>query len=404
VLELGNDLLSCLTLTADSAERRRDEFSARMNLVRTEVAVRGFTAEAEQIIRDALDQVATAEDDRHRFPGLRCLAYLHMMRSDFARMYEIAGELMEIAEHEQDPLLLSEAHLLSGLGRAWLDDLPSSLEHYAQAVTSYEATQSGQVAFRVGTNPGVVANVVTALTQWMIARPEGASAAMQRALELAAELDHPFSMAYALHHAALLDLWGMDLPGVGSRADALLALADAHDYPTWRALAVVWRGMARVGGGDVDAGLAELDEGFELYQGVSAPPVFWPALLMLRAVALGAAGQGPRAVACIQEADAALQPGDPMGPDVCIVQGDLLRALDPPDLAGAEASFVRAAELAAGHGARMTELQARTRLVELRRGRPDERDAVDALAAVYDELTEGFDTPPLLAARAALGR
>ena len=71
---------------------------------------------------------------------------------------------MAIAEQEQDPLLLSEAHLLTGLSRAWLDDLPSSLDHYRQAVEHFEATRSGHVDFRVGPNPGVVANVVSGLT------------------------------------------------------------------------------------------------------------------------------------------------------------------------------------------------------------------------------------------------
>ena len=105
-IELGSDLLECLAATPDSPERRRDEFAVRMNVVRTELAVRGFTAEAERMIRDALDRADAAEDDRQRFPGLRSLAYLHMMRSDFERMDAVAGELMAIAEQEQDPLLL----------------------------------------------------------------------------------------------------------------------------------------------------------------------------------------------------------------------------------------------------------------------------------------------------------
>ena len=146
-----------------------------MNVVRTELAVRGFTAEAEHMIRDALDRADAAEDDRQRFPGLRSLAYLHMMRADFEQMAAVAGELMAIAEQEQDPLLLSEAHLLTGLSRAWLDDLPSSLDHYDQAVEHFEATRSGHVDFRVGPNPGVVANVVSGLTQWMVGYPESAS-------------------------------------------------------------------------------------------------------------------------------------------------------------------------------------------------------------------------------------
>jgi predicted ATPase len=402
VIQLGNDLLACLALTADTPDRRRDEFVVRLNLVRTELAVRGFTAEAERMIRDALDQAAAAEDDRQRFPGLRSLAYLHTMRSDFDQLRAVAGELMTIARQEQDPLLLSEAHLLVGLSRAWLDGLPASLDDYAKAVEHFEATRSGHVDFRVGPNPGVVINVVSALTQWMVGSPETASSMMQRALDVAADLDHPFSMAYALHHAGLLDQWRQDLDGVGARADALLAIAEAHDYPTWRALALVWGGMAMVGSGDADAGLARVEEGFEMYRGLSAPPVFWPALLMIRAAALGLAGRPEAGLAFIEEAEAVLMAGDPMSSDVGIVHGELLLAQTPPETDAAAAKFERSARFSRDHGARMAELQALTHLARLRRGTPGEADAVAALEELYGQFTEGFDTPQLVAARDVL--
>jgi predicted ATPase len=404
VIELGTDLLECLATTPDTPDRRRDEFVVRMNLVRTELAVRGFTAEAERMIRDALDQAATAEDDRQRFPGLRALAYLYTMRADMERLHAVAAELMAIAEQEQDPLLLSESHLLTGVSRAWLDDLPSSLDHHRQAVEQFEATRSGHVDFRVGANPGVVANVVSGLTSWMVGCPDAATATMQRALDLAASLDHPFSMAYALHHAALLDAWRQDLAGVRTRADALSAIAEVHDYPTWRALALLWQGIAMIGSGDVDDGLAHVDEGFELYQGLSTPPVFWPALLMLRATALGMAGRGADGLTCIREAEATVQEGDPMAPDLAIVHGQLLLALTPPDAPAAIAQLERAAQVAGRRGARMAQLQALTQLALLQRGTPGEAAAIDALQAVHDEFTEGFDSPHLVAARTALGR
>jgi len=354
------------------------------------------------MILDALDEAAAAQDDRQRFPGLRSLAYLHTMRADMTRMHAVAEELMVIAEQEQDPLLLSESHLLTGLSRAWLDDLPSSLDHHRQAVEQFEAARSGHVDFRVGPNPGVVANVVSGLTSWMVGCPEAAESTMQRALDVAAGLDHPFSMAYALHHAALLDAWRQDLAGVGTRAEALAAIAELHDYPTWRALALVWRGIAMVGSGAVDAGLARVDEGFELYQGLSTPPVFWPALLMLRAIALGMAGHGEDGLACIQEAEATLQDGDPMAPDVAVVHGQLFLVLTPPDAPAAIAQLQQAADVAGARGARMARLQALTHLAELQRGTTGETNAVRALQEAYDGFTEGFASPHLVAARAAL--
>ena len=160
-----------------------------------------------------------------------------------------------------------------------------------------------------------------------------------------------------------------------------------------------------VGSGDVDTGLTHVEEGFELYKGLSTPPVFWPALLMIRATALGMAGRGQEGLACIREAEAALQAGDPMAPDLGIVHGELLLVLNPPDAPAAIAEFERAAELAGARGARMAQLQALTHLAALRHGEPLARPRRSARCrTVYDLFTEGFDSPHLVAARAALGR
>ena len=400
-VELGSNLLDRLAATADSPERRRDEFVVRMNVVRTELAVRGYTPEAEQLVCDALDRLAAAGDARQRFPGLRSLAYLHLMRYDFEETAKIAVELMDLATAEQDPLLLAEAHLLAGVGYGW-SDLGAALEHLDRAVALFESTPTGYVDFRVGPNPWVVAMVVSGLTRWFAGSPDAASAALQRAIDLAAGLDHPYSMAYVLHHAALLDLWRDDLTSVAERAEALLAIAQAHDYPTWRALALVLGGLAVVGTGEVDAGLARVEQGFELYKGLSTPPVFWPALLTIRAVARARAGRVADALAVIADAEAVLQPGDPLAPDVGLVHADLLLALSPPDPAAATALLERVVQQTVEHGALMPRLQALTRLATLRKGTPAEGEALRALREVYERFTEGHDTAQLVAARAAL--
>ena len=399
-IELGTGLLACLASAPDTPDRRREEFVLRMNLVRSELAVRGFTAAGEQIIREAIDRATAAGDLRQRFPGLRVLGYLHLMRMDLTRLAEVVEELMAIAEHEQDPLMLSEAHLYTGLSRVWVEDLSSAYVHYAEAVAQYDSATSGHVDFRVGPNPGVVTSAVAALTQWMMGNPDTAASLMQRGVDLAASLDHPYSMAYALHHAALLDMWCLDLDGVKARGDDLLAIADVHDYPTWRALAYVWQGLAMVGAGEPAKGVARLDEGFDLYQGLSAPPVFWSGLLLIRASVLGMAGRPEDGLHSIHEAKAASEDGDPLGPGVDIELGELLLLRADPDVAGAEEAFERAASEADARGARMVQLRALTRLAAVRKGTQAEAATQHALRALCDDLTEGREDPHVLAARA----
>jgi len=124
---------------------------------------------------------------------------------------------------------------------------------------------------------------------------------------------------------------------------------------------------------------------------------------MIRAITLGKAGRSREALASIREAEAALQAGDPMGPDVGLAHADLLLATTPADNAAAEDVLEHVVSLASERGCRMAHLQALTRLAGLRRGTPHERDTLRALRQVYDTLAEGFDLPQLASARAALG-
>jgi predicted ATPase len=400
--ELGADLLEVLATQPESPERTRDEVALQMSLARALIAIEGFGADAEQRIVAALAQSGGTGTDLRRFPALRCLASLQIMRTDFESSAAVADELLAIAERERDPSLLSEAHLVTGVNCLQLAGLGDALEHVSRSVDYEDESTSGFVRFRVGPHPKVASNTVKALLLWLTGKPDSAVSQQARTLEIATELGHPYSTCYALFHAGLLDLWRQDLDALGARADELLALADAHDYPIWRALGLVLRGTVLVGGGESDAGLADLDQGFTLYQGLSTPPVFWPALLGIRAATCARAGRAGDALTFIEAAEHAMRGNDPVSGDVPIVRGDLLLALDPPDAAQAELLFERAAAFAAERGARMTELQALTRLANLRRGTPREPEARECLRRLLDTFTEGFATPQLVAARTAL--
>jgi hypothetical protein len=283
-----------------------------------------------------------------------------------------------------------------------VDDLSVAIDHADKAIAYFEATTSGFVEFRVGPNPGVVANSVSGLFRWMAGLADSAAARLDAAVRLARELEHPPSIAYALHHANVVDLWRFDGASITTRSEELLSLADAHGYPIWRALALVFHGTATVMAGDAEAGLVDIERGFALYNELSTPPIFWPAVLMLRATAYGRAGQLDRALELLHESEANVRDEDPLAPFIAIGFGDLLLALPTPDRGAAEARFEQAAALSRSRGAHMVELEALTRLATLRRGGPDEADTTRRLRELYDTFTESFATPQLAAARAVL--
>lgn len=399
---LGDDLQRILASLPDTPERRSEQFAVQTNLARTILAVRGFTADAESAMREALDRFAAVGNTRQQFPALRSLASIHLMRSEFEEMSDVSDDLMAIADDEDDPALLSEAHLVAGVRSGWTQDLPAAVAHTDQAVVSHGEAQSGPVEFRVGPNPGVVANAVSALFRWMAGFPDGALERMRDALVLARQLQHPPSIGFALHHANLLDFWRNDAQSIRARSDELRVLADDHDYPTWRALSLIFHGVALVIEGEHDDGLDEVESGFALYSELSTPPIFWPALLTIRAQVFGAAGRTEPALVFIDEAETTSTPADPVAAHIAMTRGDLLLAKPTPDPAGAIAAFDRAVELATLGTARMAELEARTRLALACRGSDRAQGELERLRAVYDTFTEGSDCAPLVAAHTVL--
>ena len=403
VVAVGDDFLQTMSSLPETPERKRAELTLRTNLARTQLVVRGFTREADVAIVEALQGFVATEGDRHRFPALRSLATLRLMRSEIEPMSEAARELMEIATREDDPALLSEAHLLSGINSNYVDDLTVAIDHVDNAVANFEAAASGFVEFRVGPNPGVVANAVSALLRWPAGFTDSAVTRMDHAIHLARDLDHPYSLAYALHHASVLHVSRLDFGSVAAQTDESLRLATTHDYPVWRALALMFRGVATVASGRFDIGLAEIEEGFAQYRELSTPPVFWPGLLMIRAIAYGLTGDVDRGLVLIREAEGNLHRSDPLIADMAIAHGDLLLARPTRDVVAADALFERGAEVAAARHARMIQLEALTRLATVRRGTALEADTLRRLRDCYTWFTEGFDTPQLTAAREALG-
>ena len=70
-------------------------------------------------------------------------------------------------------------------------------------------------AVRVGEHAGVTHRCYLALTLWHLGYAEAALKVNHEMLELARSIDHPFSLAYALHHTSWLHQY-LSLPAENS--------------------------------------------------------------------------------------------------------------------------------------------------------------------------------------------
>jgi tetratricopeptide (TPR) repeat protein len=299
-----------------------------------------------------------------------------------------------------------DGHLVLGSSLALRDDLHAGLEHLDRAIANFESQGYRSRQFRLGNNPGVACFTTSALTLWLLGFPDRALERANRAVALATELEHPFTLAYALFHTGFLHLWRREPELVRERAVGVLDVADEHELEIWRALGTLLLGAAKTGLGRSDEGLSEIRKGIALYQGLRTPPVFWPLLLYVRAGSCARSGRPSEGLGLIEEAIEIADglSGLTLVPEFYLLKGELLLALPEPDSSSAESWLLRAFERAGEINARMPQLRAAIGLCRLQPERGDAGRGAGHLNDVYTTFTEGFTIPDLIDAAELLQR
>jgi hypothetical protein len=101
------------------------------------------------------------------------------------------------------------------------------------------------LAFRYGSiDPGVGGLCHAAEDLWQLGYPEQALQSSHEALSLAHTLSHPFSLGYALTHAAILHQLRRERQSVQDQAEAAITLSTEQGFPFWLGLGTCFRGWA----------------------------------------------------------------------------------------------------------------------------------------------------------------
>ncbi|HEV8597604.1 MAG TPA: NB-ARC domain-containing protein [Candidatus Dormibacteraeota bacterium] len=397
-IELTTELLNVLSSTASTPERAMQEVTLRTSLARALMAIHGYTQEVEDAYASALELFKGERELPQLFPVLRGLASFYNYTAEFDKGAQVGREILRLADVQDDPSMRVDGHLVLGSSLALEHDLHGGLEHLDRAIALFESQGHRSRRFRLGNNPGVACFTTSALTLWMLGFPDRALERANRAVTLATELEHPFTLAYALFHTGFLHLWRREPELMRDRAVGLLDVADEHDLQIWRALGTCLLGAAKTGLGRSEEGLAEIRDGIALYQGLTTPPVFWPLILFVRAGACARSGRPAEGLGLIDAAIeiAAQGSGLTLLPEFYSLKADLMLAVSEANGSGAEDWFLRAFNAAQELDARMPQLRAAIGLCRSQRGRGDRQHAGELLSATYTTFTEGFTTPDLI--------
>ncbi len=337
------------------------------------------------------------------FPILYGLRTFHLVRAEYRIAHELGEQLLVIAQSEEDPDLLLEAHQALGTALFYLAELGDAKTHLNEGIALYAIEQHHNHAWEYGQDPGVVCHSYAGVIQWCLGFPDQGWAVSERALDLAERVAHPLSMALALVFAALHRWMYRDYERVMGLSEAASSLCNKHKLTFWGAAANILLGLAQLEAG-LERGAERIHDGLEAYRATGAM-LGMPHFLALLAEQLGERGDVEQGLSILQEGfKSSLQAEDQLiVPELHRIRGDLLRAGGGTRIQAGEC-YQRAIAIAREQGNLAFELRARMSQCRYLLGRTGQEDAFSGLQATLGRFAEGLDSPDLLAAKELLDR
>ena len=244
----------------------------------------------------------------------------------------------------------------------------------------------------------------------MCGYPAQARTQSARALRLAQQIPHPYTLARTLYLDTLLCQLCHDAQAVRDQADAAIQVATTQRFPLVQALGLIMRGWAIALQEHRPEGLVQIRQGLDTY-GATGAEYQRPHFLALLAEASGLLGQPEGGLAALEEALRLMQRTGEQYYEAELhrQRGELLLraaqshpAQDSGEEHDAETCFQQALDVSRRQEAKSLELRAAMSLSRLWQQQGKRAEAYELLAPIYGWFTEGFDTADLQEAKALL--
>jgi predicted ATPase len=325
----------------------------------------------------------------------------HIVRGDFRVCTELAEEAIAFAERLNHPDILMEALFLRGITLLYRGDFAGAKATCAEGLARFDDRErTAALAQLIGENPGVTYRCYLALARWHLGFPDQALEIDRQLVELARSINHPFSLAYALHHSGWL--YQHCRLGVQTQiaGEELMQIGVDQGFLFWHATGTLYAAGGLLLQGRMERGLPLLQKGLQSYRATGAK-LGLTYYLSILAEACTRIGQFADAGAALNEAIVLVDQNDERFQEAELyrLKGELLLA-ESDDQPKAEEWFRRAIEIADWQGSRAWKLRATTSLARLWQRQGQREKAFVALSTVFGWFTEGSNSPDLVDAAA----
>jgi tetratricopeptide (TPR) repeat protein len=392
-----HEAIEILLTLPESPERNMEELELQLAVSAPLASTRGWSHPAtERAYLRAAELSPLLGENAKTFWVIWGVWAFHLVRGHHVTAREVTVDLVRRAQAQDDPELGLEAGYAAAVSAFFLGDTATAIDVADKAMAAFDPIRATS-QFITGQNGGVTSQCYLSLPLWHAGYADRSLAVMQRALELARTLDHPFSLTYALVHMGLVHQRRREPEAALDMAGAGLALAEEHGFAFFVAWASWVKGWALAQLGEQEAGIAVGQHGLDVYPATGSDVALSFGLGFLAESYL-VAGRLDDARRVIDDAFAYVERTQERlyEAELHRLRGELWRRQGDTDLAAR--AFERAIEAARAHAAPAWELRAL-----LSRARLDVSAASkQGVADLYVQFTEGFATADLVDARAFL--
>jgi tetratricopeptide (TPR) repeat protein len=363
----------------------------------------GYTAATTEAIYERVRELAaTLGATLEGVQALGAVVTVDCLRAHYREAGAGADRLLSAGRQLGLPLLEAVAHMQAGLIALLTGRLVEADEHLRAVSELYDSQTDAWLTAVVGQDVGATAAAWGAIAAWELGRPGEARRTGDRAIALARQAGHPFSLAFALAIGGCLVGALRSEPDRALAAHAeLIEIADREGLAFYREAARVQGGLAHAAAGDLDRGIDEIGAGLRGWHRLGTEAfACWAGCT--RAELLARAGRPTEARQLLAE----------IAPDLDRTGEELARGnwwlaegrtrLAAGELSPAEQALRSAIDACSQRQQWSVALQAATALVEVlgRLGRSAEGRAV--LVPILERIVDGDDTLDVSAARDAL--
>ncbi|WP_340123636.1 AAA family ATPase [Methylobacter svalbardensis] len=390
-----------LTLSHD---RNRDRLESELciNLGTTLIAIRGYgSVEAGGAYTRAFELAEQLGDSSILYQTLWGMWLTSSSRIGHSYSLEIAEKLLHSAEHNNDQLQRQQAHYAMGNSCLWIGDLVRAHIHLERSIALYQPSHHQIMIDSFGENICVSSCAQLSWVLWLQGFQKQADEASQRAVALAQQINHPYSLCYAKAHDLALGCWMKRIETTLQGAQEIITLSNQHGFPLWLLSGASIHGWALSMQGQ-ESGLAYLQQGVATVRAaMSGIEVYF---LSLMGEAYMALGQFEAALSVMDNALNVIDIRDArfLESEIFRLKGICLLEICASNTIETENCFKQALAISRRQGAKSLELRAAISLAKMWQRQGRQEDARHVLEGVYNLFTEGFGNSDLQEARMLL--